>query len=159
MYTKLPCLKIFPLRDFQKWDWRCMEVLFPRRTPFCKWPHPIKQRRDELRKIYFFVSQPLWWRLLILVDSCSEWGWPDTLPSLQPIYRQFGSFFKYTIKCLLVLVFVFILVLVRYWAWTWHWYWYLNLYWFCYDIGLELVISIGIWINNVTGIITCPAQL
>ena len=42
-------------------------------------PHPIKQRRDELRKRNVFVSLPLWWRLLILVDSCAELGWPDTL--------------------------------------------------------------------------------
>ena len=46
-------------------------------------PHPIKQRRDELRKRYFFVSLPLCWRLLILVDSCAEWGWPDTLQTIQ----------------------------------------------------------------------------
>ena len=57
-------------------------------------PHPIKQRRDELRKINFFVSLPLWWRLLISVDSCAEWGWPDTLGTLAltlslylPLYR------------------------------------------------------------------------
>ena len=46
-------------------------------------PHPIKQRRDELRERNFFVSLPLWWRLLILVDSCAEWGWPDTLGIIQ----------------------------------------------------------------------------
>ena len=46
-------------------------------------PHPIKQRRDELRKRYFFVSLPLWWSLLILVDSCAEWGCPDTLGFIQ----------------------------------------------------------------------------
>ena len=46
-------------------------------------PHPIKQRRDELRKKHFFVSLPLQCRLLILVDSCAEWGWPDTLGTIQ----------------------------------------------------------------------------
>ena len=46
-------------------------------------PHPIKQRRDELRKNKFFVSLPLQCRLLILVDSCAEWGWPDTLGTIQ----------------------------------------------------------------------------
>ena len=46
-------------------------------------PHPIKQRRDELRKIYFFVSLPLRCRLLISVDSCAKWGWPDTLGTIQ----------------------------------------------------------------------------
>ena len=39
-------------------------------------PHPIKQRN-------FFVSLPLRCRLLILVDSCAEWGWPDTLGTIQ----------------------------------------------------------------------------
>jgi hypothetical protein len=29
------------------------------------------------------LSLPLWWRLLILVDSCAEWGWPDTLGTIQ----------------------------------------------------------------------------
>ena len=38
-------------------------------------PNPIKQRPDELRKKHFFVSLALWCRLLILVDSCAEWGW------------------------------------------------------------------------------------
>ena len=46
-------------------------------------PDPIKQRRDELRKNHFFVSLPLQCRLLILVDSCAEWGWPDTLGTIQ----------------------------------------------------------------------------
>jgi hypothetical protein len=46
-------------------------------------PHPIKQRQDELRKRNFFVSLPLWCRLLILVDSCAEWGWPYTLGIIQ----------------------------------------------------------------------------
>ena len=46
-------------------------------------PHPIKQRRDELRKNNFFVSLPLRCRLLISVDSCAEWGWPDTLGTIQ----------------------------------------------------------------------------
>ena len=46
-------------------------------------PNPIKQRRDELRKRNFFVSLPLQRRLLILVDSCAEWGWPDTLGNIQ----------------------------------------------------------------------------
>ena len=44
---------------------------------------PIKQRRDELRKRNFFVSLPLWCRPLILEDSCAEWGWPDTLGTIQ----------------------------------------------------------------------------
>ena len=48
-------------------------------------PHPIKQRRDELRKINFFVSLPLRCRLLISVDSCAEWGWPDTLGTIQGV--------------------------------------------------------------------------
>ena len=46
-------------------------------------PHPIKQRRDEQWKTNFFVSLPLWWSLLILVDSCAEWGWPNTLRIIQ----------------------------------------------------------------------------
>ena len=46
-------------------------------------PHPIKQGRDELRKKKFFVSLPLWWRLLISVDSCAEWGWPYILGTIQ----------------------------------------------------------------------------
>ena len=46
-------------------------------------PHPIKQRQNELRKNHFFVSLPLQCRLLILVDSCAEWGWPDTLGTIQ----------------------------------------------------------------------------
>ena len=46
-------------------------------------PHPIKQRRDELRKKIFFGSLPLWWRLLISVNSCAEWGWPDILGTIQ----------------------------------------------------------------------------
>ena len=46
-------------------------------------PHPLKQRRDELRKGNFFVSLPLWWRLLISVDSCAEWGWPETPGTIQ----------------------------------------------------------------------------
>ena len=48
-------------------------------------PHPIKQRRDELRKWNFFFSLPLRWRLLISVDSCAEWGWPDTLRTIQGV--------------------------------------------------------------------------
>ena len=48
-------------------------------------PHPIKQRQDELRKRNFSVSLPLRCRLLILVDSCAEWGWPDTLGTIQGI--------------------------------------------------------------------------
>ena len=48
-------------------------------------PNPIKQRQDELRKKNFFVSLPLWWRLLISVDSCAEWGWPDTLGTIQGV--------------------------------------------------------------------------
>ena len=51
-------------------------------------PHPIKQRRDELRKRNFFVSLPLRCRLLILVDSCAEWGWPDTLGTIQGVGPQ-----------------------------------------------------------------------
>ena len=51
----------------------------PRRGP----THPIKQRQDELRKRHFFVSLPLQCRLLILEDSCAEWGWPDTLGTIQ----------------------------------------------------------------------------
>ena len=46
-------------------------------------PNPIKQRRDDLRKNHFFVYLPFQCRLLILVDSCAEWGWPDTLGSIQ----------------------------------------------------------------------------
>ena len=46
-------------------------------------PHPFKQRRDELRKRHFFVSLPLWWGLLISVDSCAEWGCPDILWTIQ----------------------------------------------------------------------------
>ena len=46
-------------------------------------PHPIKQRRDELGEKKFFVSLPLRCRLLITVDSCAEWGWPDTLGTIQ----------------------------------------------------------------------------
>ena len=49
-------------------------------------PHPFKQRRDELRERNFFVSLTLWWRLLISVDSCAEWGWPDTLGSIQGVW-------------------------------------------------------------------------
>ena len=36
-----------------------------------------------MRKRNFFVSLPLRCRLLILVDSCAEWGWPDTLETIQ----------------------------------------------------------------------------
>ena len=46
-------------------------------------PHPIKQRRDELRKTDFFVSLPLRCRLFISVDSCAELGWPDILGTIQ----------------------------------------------------------------------------
>ena len=48
-------------------------------------PHPIKQRRDELRKNYFFVSLPLQCRLLISVGSCADWGWPDILGTIQGV--------------------------------------------------------------------------
>ena len=51
-------------------------------------PHPIKQRRDELRKINFFVSLPLRCRLLILEDSCAEWGWPDILRTIQGAWHS-----------------------------------------------------------------------
>jgi len=36
-----------------------------------------------MRKRNFFVSLPLRCRLLILVDSCAEWGWPYTLETIQ----------------------------------------------------------------------------
>ena len=49
--------------------------------------HPIKLRRDELRQRNFFVSLPLWCRLHILVDSCAEWGWPDTHGTIQGYMR------------------------------------------------------------------------
>ena len=49
-------------------------------------PHPIKLRRDELRKINFFVYLPLRCRLLISVDSCAEWGWQDILGTMQGDY-------------------------------------------------------------------------
>ena len=48
-------------------------------------PHPIKQRRDDLRKRNFFVFLSLQCRLLILEDSCAEWGWPDTLGTIQGV--------------------------------------------------------------------------
>ena len=36
-------------------------------------PHSLKQRQDELRKGYFFVSRSLWWRLLISVlNGCGQ---------------------------------------------------------------------------------------
>ena len=61
-----------------------------------KLPHPLKQRRDELRKRNFFVSLPLWCRLLILLDSCAEWGWPDTLGTSQGgRLRQLRLIFSY----------------------------------------------------------------
>ena len=65
-------------------------------------PHPIKQRRDELRKRYFFVSLSLWWRLLILVDSCAEWGWPDTLKTIQRVIQSnmVGHLFPLKNKCI-----------------------------------------------------------
>ena len=46
-------------------------------------PHPNKQRQDEMKKRNFFFSLPLRCRLLILVDSCAEWGWPYTLETIQ----------------------------------------------------------------------------
>ena len=68
-------------------------------------PHPIKQRRDEQRKNYFFVSLPFQCRLLILVDSCAEWGWPDTLGTVQgvisPLIISFflSLFINFFFKC------------------------------------------------------------
>ena len=46
-------------------------------------PHPNSQRQNELRRRNFFASLPLWWRLLISVDPWAEWGWPDTLGTIQ----------------------------------------------------------------------------
>ena len=50
-------------------------------------PLLLKQRRNELRKRTFFVSLPLRCRLLILVDSYAEWGWPDTLGTIQGAFQ------------------------------------------------------------------------
>ena len=45
-------------------------------------PNHFKYRQDELIKENFSVYLPLRWMLLISVDSCAEWGWPDTLGTI-----------------------------------------------------------------------------
>ena len=60
-----------------------------------KMPHPLKQRRDELRKRNFFVSLPLWRRLLISADSSAEWGWPDIGLADIPYIDRDISHFRY----------------------------------------------------------------
>ena len=66
---------------------RSLDLLMsrPAKSPERSCPIPIKQRQNELRKRNFFVSLPLRCRLLILVDSCAEWGWPDTLGTIQGV--------------------------------------------------------------------------
>ena len=44
---------------------------------------PLKQRQDEQVKENLFVSLPYWWRLLISEDSWAEYGWQDTLGTIQ----------------------------------------------------------------------------
>ena len=72
-------------------------------------PNLFKQRRDELRERNFFVSLTLWWRLLISVDSCAEWGWPDTLGTIQGAQSQMSDCFpktwKYFIFTISILIF------------------------------------------------------
>ena len=37
-------------------------------------PRHLKQKQEKLRKDNIFVFLPLWWRFLISVFSCAEWG-------------------------------------------------------------------------------------